>query len=82
MFVRILKPNGEIVEVDEKYVQIALKVSKGKVMTEEDIINNSVIKPPKPEDTSLICPICGYKAKNEKALRMHKFSKHERKAKK
>lgn len=80
-FVRILKPDGKIIEVNEKYVDIALKVSKGKIATEEEMINTSVINPPKQEVNELICPICGYEAKNAKALRMHKFAKHERKAK-
>jgi hypothetical protein len=81
-FVRIKKPDGSIIEVDERYVDVALKVSKGKVLTEEETIQSSVIKPPEPEKESLVCPICGYEAKNEKALRMHRFAKHERKAKK
>ncbi len=82
MFVRIIRPDGEIIEVDENYLQIALKASGGRVATTDDILNNSPVKIPEQDDVSLICPICGYEAKNEKALRMHKFSKHERKSKK
>jgi len=80
MFVKVLKPDGRTIEVDEKHLKVALKVSKGKVIKEEDM--NYEIKPPKPEDVKLSCNLCAYKAKNEKALRMHKFAKHERKAKK
>lgn len=76
--VKIIRKDGVIIEVPENQVNIALRVSNGKIATEDDVIKSSAIKPPEiPKEESLICPICGYVGKNAKAIRMHKFAKHK-----
>lgn len=66
-----------IVDIPENDVAFTLKnnplwIDLGPVNQEPEAITENTEKP-----IDLECPLCGFKAKNEKSLRMHKMKAHK-----
>ena len=73
--IRVKAPNGREIPIDKNQLENYLKAGCV-VIPDEQIIFNSEIKPPEIEET-LICPLCGFKAKSKNGLKTHKKRKHD-----
>jgi hypothetical protein len=85
-YVRRYKLNGGqavdlgIVDIPEKDLEITLKanplwIDLGLITADES--SKEEIKEKETEPEKIECPICGFVAKNDKSLRMHKMKSHK-----
>lgn len=63
--------DGKVMDIPEKHLEETLRQGFEVIGEAGALYNNSTVEPPKPEN-KYECPICGFVAKNESGLRLHK----------